>query len=99
MGRWGGWGTFLLFSLIKSLHLAVFAMLAAVVMSQWYAIPAVAALWTGIERTHGDLGFAWLCLGNAGIDMALPMRLAPWVGVYGLSFLFAMMATGAAWSR
>lgn len=96
MGRWGGWGTFLLFSLIKSLHLAVFALLAAVVISQWYAIPAVAALWTGIERTHGDLGFAWLCLGNAGIDLALPMRVAPWVGVYGLSFLFAMMATGAA---
>jgi apolipoprotein N-acyltransferase len=96
MGRWGGWGTFLLFSLIKSLHMAVFAMLAAVVISRWYAIPAVAALWTGIERTHGDLGFAWLCLGNAGIDMPLPMRVAPWVGVYGLSFLFAMMATGAA---
>jgi apolipoprotein N-acyltransferase len=96
MGRWGGWGTFLLFSLIKSLHMAVFAMLAAVVISRCYAIPAVAALWTGIERTHGDLGFAWLCLGNAGIDLPLPMRLAPWVGVYGLSFIFAMMATGAA---
>ena len=63
---------------------------------KWYAIPVVAALWTGLERTHGDLGFAWLCLGNAGIDMALPLRLAPWVGVYGLSFLFTMMAAGAA---
>jgi apolipoprotein N-acyltransferase len=65
-------------------------------MRHWYAIPAVAALWTGIERTHGDLAFAWLCLGNAGIDMGLPMRLAPWVGVYGLSFLFATMSTSTA---
>ena len=96
MGPWGGWGTFVLFSLFKSLHLGVFALLAGIVVSQWYAIPAVAALWTGIERTHGELGFAWLCLGNAGIDMALPMRLAPWLGVYGLSFLFAMMAAAAA---
>lgn len=96
MGHWGGWGTFLLFSLIKSLHMAVFATLAAIVIPHWYAIPAVAALWTGIERTHGDLGFAWLCLGNPGIEMGLPLRLAPWLGVYGISFLFAMTATAAA---
>ncbi|MBV8818725.1 MAG: apolipoprotein N-acyltransferase, partial [Acidobacteriaceae bacterium] len=95
MGRWGGWGTFLLFSLIKSLHMAVFALLAGIVVHQWYAIPAVAALWTGLERTQEFTGFAWLCLGNAGIDMALPIRLAPWVGVYGLSFLFAMMSAAA----
>src|SRR5579884_424969 len=86
MGRWGGWGTFLLFCVLKAIHLGVFAMLAAVVLPHSYAIPAVAALWTGIERTHADFGFAWLTLGNAGIDMALPLRLAPWVGVYGLSF-------------
>src|SRR5438105_14644382 len=48
MGRWGGWGTFILFCLIKALHLGLFAMLAAVVLPHWYAIPAIAALWTGI---------------------------------------------------
>ena len=53
-----------------------------------YAIPAIAALWTGIERTHGTFGFAWLTLGNAGIDMPLPLRVAPFVGVYGISFVF-----------
>jgi len=42
--------------------------------------------------THGSLGFAWLALGNAGIDMGIPMRLAPYAGVYGLSFVFALMA-------
>lgn len=96
MGHWGGGGTFLLFLLYKSCHLGVFALLAAIVIRHWYAIPAIAALWTGIERTHGDLAFAWLCLGNAGIDMGLPMRLAPWIGVYGLSFLFAVMGTATA---
>ena len=92
MGRWGGWGTFLLFCLAKAIHLGVFSLLAAIVIRTRYAIPAIAALWTGIERTHGTFGFAWLTLGNAGIDMQLPLRLAPFVGVYGISFLFALTA-------
>jgi apolipoprotein N-acyltransferase len=96
MGRAGGWGTFILFGLYKGLHLAVFATLAGFLMPRWYAIPAIAALWTGIERTHGFFGFAWLDLGNAGIDMPLPMRVAPITGVYGLSFVFAMLACAVA---
>ncbi len=96
MGPWAGWGTFLLFCLAKGLHLGVFALLAAVLTPKPYAIPAVAALWTGIERTHGPLGFAWLTLGDAGTSMGLPMRLAPLTGVYGLSFVFAMLATALA---
>ena len=95
MGRWGGWGTFLLFSLIKSLHLGVFALLAAIVIRHWYAIPAVAALWTGIERTHGDSvspGCAWQRRHRHGAADAA----GAWVGVYGLSFLFAMMAAATA---
>jgi apolipoprotein N-acyltransferase len=96
MGRWGGWGSFLLFAILKGLHLAVFGWLAGPLMRRNYAIPAVAALWTGLERTHGTFGFAWLDLGNAGINMSVPLRLAPFVGVYGLSFVFAMLATGLA---
>jgi apolipoprotein N-acyltransferase len=65
-------------------------------MPRWWAIPAVAALWTGIERTHGFFGFAWLDLGNAGIDMSWPMGLAPITGVYGLSFVFAMLSCAVA---
>jgi apolipoprotein N-acyltransferase len=52
----------------------------------------VAALWVAIEVTHGPLGFAWLTLGNAGISMGVPMRLAPFTGVYGISFVFALMS-------
>ncbi len=92
MGRWGGWGTFFLFSLLKAIHLGAFSLIAGFLIPRPYAVPAIAALWTGIERTHGPLGFAWLTLGNAGVDMDLPLRLAPWVGVYGISFVFALMS-------
>lgn len=90
------WLALLLFALAKGLHMAVFATLAGPIMRRWWAAPAIAALWTGIERTHGPLGFAWLALGNAGISMAVPLRLAPWAGVYGLSFVFALIAAAAA---
>jgi apolipoprotein N-acyltransferase len=96
MGRWGGWGGLALFGLYKGLHLAVFAALAGWLMKRWWAIPAVGALWTGIERLHGPMGFAWLDLGNAGINMPVPMRLAPITGVYGLSFVFAMLGCAVA---
>jgi apolipoprotein N-acyltransferase len=96
MGRVGGWGAFLLFALLKALHLGVFSWLAGPLMRKPYAVPAVAALWTGLERTHGTFGFAWLALGNAGINMSLPLRLAPVVGVYGLSFVFCALAVAAA---
>src|ERR1039457_5148612 len=44
-------------------------------------------------RWVSNAGFAWLALSNAGIDMQLPLRFAPFAGVYALSFLFASMAT------
>lgn len=96
MGKFGGWASFVLFCGLKALHMALFGALAGPLMRRIYALPAVAALWTGIERTHGPLGFAWLDLGNAGVNMAVPLRLAPVVGVYGLSFLFAMIAAAVA---
>jgi apolipoprotein N-acyltransferase len=96
LGRWLAWVSFFLFAILKGLHLALFAALVGRLMPKWFAIPAVAALWTGIERTHGPLGFAWLDLGNAGIDMPVVMRLAPVIGVYGLSFVFAMLGCAVA---
>jgi apolipoprotein N-acyltransferase len=96
MGRWGGWASFSLFAILKGLHLAVFSWLAGILMNRAYALPAVAALWTGLERTHATFGFTWLDLGNAGINMSLPLRLAPFLGVYGLSFVFAMLSVALA---
>jgi apolipoprotein N-acyltransferase len=96
LGNAAGWAVFVLFPLAKGLHMAVFALLAGFPMRRWWAIPGVAALWVAIEATHVWLGFAWLALGNAGIDMGVPMRLAPITGVHGLSMVFAMMAAGLA---
>jgi apolipoprotein N-acyltransferase len=91
-----GWAVFMLFCVTKALHMAFFALLAGILMRRWWAIPAVSALWVAIEVTHGPLGFAWLALGNAGIDMGVPLRLAPIMGVYGISFVFAMMSVAIA---
>ncbi|MBZ5636108.1 MAG: apolipoprotein N-acyltransferase [Acidobacteriia bacterium] len=103
MGRWGGWGTFALFALLKGLYTATFAALAGPVMRKPWAIPGAAALWTAVEYAHGTiglawvgLGFAWLDLGNAGIDMPLIPRLAPITGVWGLSFVLAMIGCAIA---
>jgi len=86
------WLAILLFAAIKGLHLALFAVLVVPLLRKPWGGLAVAALWTGLERTHGPLGFTWLLLGNAGIGMPLPLRLAPLTGVYGLSFVFMAVA-------
>jgi apolipoprotein N-acyltransferase len=96
LGEIAGWAVFLLFCLVKALHMGVFTALAGTLMQRWWAAPAVAALWVAIEATHGALGFAWLALGNAGLTMSEPMRLAPYTGVYGLSFIFALLSAAMA---
>ncbi len=52
LGRWLAWVSFFVFGILKGLHLALFAALVGRLMPRWFAIPAVAALWTGIERTR-----------------------------------------------
>ncbi|HEY3835391.1 MAG TPA: apolipoprotein N-acyltransferase [Bryobacteraceae bacterium] len=95
-GHFMSWLMLALFCLAKALHMGAFALLAGWAMRVSWAAIAVPAVWVVIEWTHGPLGFAWLDLGNAGIDMSVPLRLAPITGVYGLSFLFALMATAIA---
>jgi apolipoprotein N-acyltransferase len=90
------WLALILFALAKAIHTAVFAWVGGYVITRRWALPAVAAIWAGIERTHGPFGFAWLTLGNAASEMSLPLRLAPFTGVYGISFVFAMLACGLA---
>jgi len=82
---------FFLFCLLRGLPWVAFCWLSGYVVHSRWAVVALAALWTGLERVYGPFSFAWLQLGNAGIDMGVPMRLAPITGVYGLSFVFAMM--------
>jgi apolipoprotein N-acyltransferase len=87
---------FVLFALAKGLHLGVYATVSHTLFGVRWAPPALALLWVGLERTHAELGFAWLLLGNAGIDMGIPMRLAPIFGVYGVSFVFALLSASVA---
>ena len=84
------WALFVLFCLAKAIQMGVFAWLAGYIRGGWWAAPALAALWTVFEWTHNYTGFAWLVLGNAAIDWPVLPRLAPWTGVWGLSFVFAL---------
>ena len=99
LGPWLGGFAFVLFCAIKGAHLAIFATLAGVLIHRTYALAAIPALWVIVERVPDPFGFMWLQLGNAGVGMGVPMRLAPIVGVYGLSFVFAMMGTAVALDR
>jgi apolipoprotein N-acyltransferase len=96
MSHWMSWVALVLFALVKGLHLGLFALLAGYLFERRWSLFTVPALWVAIESTHTWLGFAWLDLGNAAIEMPVALRLAPFTGVYGLSFLFVMMSTGVA---
>ena len=97
MGEWGGFGTLLVYCFIRATHYGLYSLMAGLLMPSRWAILLLPALWTGMEWSQQPTnGFAWLLLGNAGVDMALPLRLAPWLGVYGLSFFFAMTGTAVA---
>ena len=95
IGAAGGWAVFMLFCLAKGVHTGLFCVAAGIVMRRWWAVPGVAALWVTLEYAF-TFTFAWQVLGNAGIDMSVPLRLAPYTGVYGLSFVFVMLAAALA---
>ena len=89
---------FVLFALAKGLHLGLFSALSGYLFGLRSAAPIVALLWVGLERTHAELGFTWLLLGDAATDMGIPMRMAPIAGVYGVSFVLALLSSSvAAW--
>ncbi|MBV6432162.1 MAG: Apolipoprotein N-acyltransferase [Bryobacteraceae bacterium] len=90
------WLSFSLFCILKAMNFAAFGYLAGFLIHSRWAILATAALWTGLERVYGPFGFAWFALGNAGIGMSVPMRLAPVTGVYGLSFVFFLINAAVA---
>lgn len=91
------WFSWVLFCVLKALHTAAFAAGAGWLMRRaWWTAPLIAALWTGLERTHDPLGFQWFLLGNAGIDARWLHGVPPLLGVYGVSFLFALTAASLA---
>jgi apolipoprotein N-acyltransferase len=56
----------------------------------WVAFAAIPFLWTAIEFALARIPqFPWDLLGYSQVDNALLTQLAPWAGVYGISFLLA----------
>jgi len=102
LARFGGmnitvaWLLFLLLCCVKAIQMGAFAALAGPILQTPFALPGVAALWVAIEWTHAWTGFEWLNLGNAGSGMSVPLRLAPLTGVWGLSFVFVLLAAALA---
>ena len=86
------WFLFVLLCLAKALQTGIFAALAGTLPKKFWTPPAIAALWVALEYTHSWTGFEWLNLGNAASDMSFLLRLAPITGVWGLSFVFALMS-------
>jgi len=103
MGSAESVAVFILFCLAKALQTGVFAWAVSVVLTHvvpthgrhatnWFTAPALAALWTVLEWTHNYTGFAWLVLGNAATDWPFLAKLAPYTGVWGISFALALIS-------
>jgi apolipoprotein N-acyltransferase len=90
------WLLFLLFCFAKAAQMGIFGILAGPLTRSPFALPAIGALWVVLEWSHIYTAFEWLLLGNAGSNMALPLRIAPYTGVWGMSFLFATLGTAVA---
>ena len=86
-----------LFSLYLGVWFGVFALALAAVREAtfdrkyaWLAFAAIPFLWTAMEFAIARIpGFPWDQLGYSQIDNGLLMRLAPWTGVYGITFVLA----------
>jgi apolipoprotein N-acyltransferase len=86
-----------LFSLFLGVWFGVFALALAVVRlaglrlrREWIAFAAVPFLWVGMELAIARIpNFPWDQLGYSQVGNGLLTRLAPWTGVYGISFLLA----------
>jgi len=92
----GAGAIFVSFYVAKGLYLAVFSAVAGPLMKRPWAIPVVAAVWVSFEGLHQYLAFTWLQLGNAAIDMPLLPSLVPLTGIYGPSFVLAMLNVAVA---
>jgi apolipoprotein N-acyltransferase len=59
--------------------------------TRWWAPLAGAALWSALDHARSFVltGFPWALLGYTQHENPLLLALAPWTGVYGLSFVTA----------
>ena len=113
MHLYGGMGpalaalSLVLFSLYLGFWFGAFTLALAVVREAtldrkyaWLVFAAVPFLWTAMEFAIARIpGFPWDQLGYSQIDNGLLMRLAPWTGVYGITFVLAAFNALQVWVR
>jgi apolipoprotein N-acyltransferase len=80
------------FSLVLGLYFGLFGLCVALVRrttgSTRLALAAAPILWTALELAASRItSVPWDQLGYSQVDNALVNQLAPWTGVYGISFL------------
>jgi apolipoprotein N-acyltransferase len=86
------------FSLVLGLYFGVFGLTVALVRratgSNSLALAAAPFLWTALELAAARItSVPWDQLGYSQVDNGLAGQLAPWTGVYGISF--ALVAVNA----
>jgi apolipoprotein N-acyltransferase len=91
------------FSLVLGFYFGIFGLCVALVRqvtgSNRLALAAAPILWTALELAAARItSVPWDQLGYSQVDNALVSQLAPWTGVYGISFLLvavnALLAGG-----
>lgn len=94
-------GIVLLFCLFLGLYLALFAALVTLTQratgNTAWTLLATPFLWVAVELACARItSFPWNQLGYSQVDNLLLTRLAPWTGVYGISFLIVAINCCAA---
>ena len=80
------------FSLVLGLYFGFFGLMVALVKraagKNWIALAAAPIFWTAFEYGAAHItSVPWDQLGYSQVDNALVNQIAPWAGVYGISFL------------
>jgi apolipoprotein N-acyltransferase len=88
-------GILLLFCLYLGLYLALFGWVIGIIRRR-FGVQVTLLLspfaWVAVELARARItGLPWDLLGIAQVDNPLLIRLAPWTGAYGLSFVIALV--------
>ncbi|HEY0309041.1 MAG TPA: apolipoprotein N-acyltransferase [Acidobacteriaceae bacterium] len=89
-------GILILFCLYLGLYPALFGLLVGLLRGSRVraagALVVAPFLWVAVELARARItGFPWDLLGTAQVDNFLLTQLAPWTGVYGLSFVIVLV--------
>ncbi len=64
--------------------------------SPWIGVWSMPIIWVAIEylKSLGLLGFPWVSIGNSQADYLLPIQIAEYTAVYGVSFWIVLLNAG-----